>query len=281
MVIPLIDADVLRYEIGSVGQYIDYDDVPEGKLVIRSWKFVQDQLESTIDRICENVGATQPPLLFITGDKSLSEKRIVRDLPVFKENFRKEVAVTKPYKGTRHNEKPFHYDNLTIYMIDHYNAFIANGMEADDEMAIYQSNNDNTIICSRDKDLRMVKGWHYGWACGKQEEFGPHKYDEFGYIEHNKSKNKIVGGGFLFFCSQLITGDTVDNIPGLPKAGPVKAMKILEGVTDSDSAFKAVTEAYSEVVGEDYMTYLREQIDLLWMITEVDDKGEPIRFNRY
>lgn len=273
--IPLIDADILRYEIGSVGQFIDED----GELQIRSWQFVQSQLEQTIDRICKSVGATSEPILFLTGDKSLNSKRLGRPFPLHIPNFREEVAVTKPYKGTRHNEKPFHYNNLTVHMIGTYNCCVSNGMEADDELAIYQTYTDNTIICSRDKDLRMVPGMHYGWKCGKQEEFGPYRYDSFGEIEYDKAKNKIVGGGFLFFCSQLITGDTVDNIPGLPRKGPAKAMQILEGVVDEDGAFKAVREAYREVMGDSYLPYLEEQVDLLWMIRDTTAEGEPIRFN--
>ena len=232
------------------------------------------------------MGATEPPTLFLTGSESLYSKRIGRTLPVFKRNFREEIAVTKPYKGGRKDEKPWHFDNLTIHMISQYDTRISNGMEADDLMVIEQytsfvSGNNNTIICTRDKDLRMCPGLHYGWRCGKQETFGPVEYDELGEIELDTSKSqpKIVGGGFLFFAAQLLTGDSVDNIPGLPRCGPVKAYDILKDCDSVDSALNAVRGAYREKLGEDYLTYLNEQATLLWMIRELDEKGEPVWFN--
>ncbi len=172
-------------------------------------------------------------------------------------------------------------------MISQYNTIITNGIEADDAMCIMQQTNyddtlseKQTIICTRDKDLRMCPGWHYGWNCGKQESFGPKFYDDLGEIELDTSKSqpKIKGGGFLFFAAQLLTGDGVDNIPGLPRCGPVKAFEILEGIEDEDSALNAVREAYRAKLGEDYSTYLQEQSDLLWMIRELDENKEPRRF---
>ena len=51
--IPLIDADVLRYEIGACGEYRDQD---TGELKYQSWEFVKDLLLQRINGICNAVG---------------------------------------------------------------------------------------------------------------------------------------------------------------------------------------------------------------------------------
>ena len=259
---PLIDADVLVYEIGAICQYEEDD-----KIYPRSWNFVQKKLDEKIASICKAVGASKPPRLFLTNDSRLHKMVGKReDIGEYVPNFREEVAVTKPYKGHRKNEKPLHTDNIKAYMYYQLGAEIAYGMEADDLLAINQA--EDTVICTRDKDLRQVPGWHYGWKCGKQEEFPLTKYDEFGEIEFIPSSNKIVGGGYLFYATQMVTGDTVDNIPGLPLQGPAKAYQRLKECDTITKTFITLCRYYREVMGPDWRTYFKEQHQLLYMRRE-------------
>ena len=287
---PLIDADVLRMEIGSVGQTVDED----GEIVMRSWDFVQELLDAKIHEICELVWADEPPTLFLTSDsrthKILHRKTDAEFIP----NFRYEVADVKPYKGTRKSDKPLHYDNLTAYMLNCYDCVVAEGLEADDLLAIHQTNyrtgrwtgDDGrpveSVICSRDKDLRMVEGYHYSWTCGKQEAFGPECVDAKGYLQptyddggEKPKLTKVFGVGSSFFCYQLLVGDTVDNIPGIPRVGPVKALKILEGCDSTEDMLKAVRDAYREHYEGSWPERMLEQGQLLWMCTEMKG-GEPV-----
>lgn len=248
---PLIDADVLLYEIGfacEVGW--QGEDVPP-------FDYAADMLKQRILHICDTVGATEPPTLFFTGAN----------------NFRIALAKTKPYKGNRKDAKPFHYLNLKYYIQNQYDWEVVDNLEADDLMAIRQS--ENTIICTRDKDLRQVPGWHFSWELANQPQFGPLLVEGYGWIKLSENKKKIVGVGDKFFFSQCITGDTVDNIPGLPKYGPDKAFKILEGTSTYQEGLEAVVGAYREVYGENYEEHLVEQAQLLWMVREVID-GKPV-----
>jgi 5'-3' exonuclease len=162
-----------------------------------------------------------------------------------------------------------------FYMLSKYDVRIANGIEADDLMGIVQTQNKGeTIICSRDKDLRIVPGWHYGWECGKQGSFGPIEITETGFIQ-KKSNGKIIGGGLLFFYYQLIVGDTVDSIPGLEGRGPKFAYDLLNGITDKNAAFRLVCEAYRERYKDDWMDRINEQIQLLWMVQHLRKDGSP------
>lgn len=285
---PLIDADVLRYEIGSCGEYKETDEATgETRHVIREWDFVQELFEGRIKSICEDVGATREPLLFLTGsekafsilnrtNKYSSDGPLVLDTP-----FRERVATVKAYKGTRKEEKPFHFDNLTAFILGNYNTRVSNGLEADDLMCIEQwsrRGDNDTIICSRDKDLRMCPGWQYGWECGKQPSFGPELVDNRGTIKLSADNKTIKGVGLKFFFAQMLIGDTVDNIPGCPKVGPVKAFKLLEGCNTKREHELAVIGAYKDYYGDEYKERLEEQSKLLWMVRELTPDGLPIHY---
>jgi hypothetical protein len=261
---PLIDGDILRYEIGSIGQITNKG----GEIDIRSFDFISEQLESRVDDICKYAGGTEPPIIYITGSRE-----DVRD-GIFIPNFREAIAITKPYKGTRINDKPFHYPNLTVYLRYRYDTRTAFGMEADDLISIEQFSRldrNDTIICTRDKDLRQCPGWHYGWECGKQPEFGPVEYDEFGTI--SLERGKIRGGGLKFFFSQLLTGDAVDNIGGLRGYGPTKTYALLSGCKTEEECRSVIYSSYQALHPDNWLTLLQEQSDLLWIVKELNKDG--------
>ena len=247
---PLIDADVLRYEVGAIGEGEEGEEPA-------SFDFVAEVLDGRIADICRAVRATEPPILYLTGDT----------------NFRNGIAVTRPYKGGRKQEKPFHFDNITAYMYNQYEVRMQEGLEADDLMSIELTKDpDNNVVCTRDKDLRMVPGWHYGWECGKQREYFLRRVEDPGHLELEikDKKKKLTGTGTLFFYSQLLTGDSVDTIPGCPGVGPVKAFEVLH----EEDPFAAVKRMYEEKGMDE--EYLLEQARLLWMVRELNEDGSPV-----
>lgn len=277
---PLIDADILLYEVGSVGEYTNET---TGEREYRTFDWVSDLLDRKIQDIC--MGATgnprARPKLYLTGNAKYWKKQYIP-------NFREGIAKAKEYKGTRKADKPFHYYNIYHYLISAYDTTVSNGCEADDLICIEQSKQPNsTIICTRDKDLRMCEGWHYGWECGLQAEFGPYYYDNLGEInlvrKFNKAgkctSSKIVGGGFAFFCSQLLTGDNVDNIGGLVKSGPVGTYKLLSGAGSEQEYLSLVKQSYREQIGDEtWLEVLQEQADLLWIGRAFNEDGSVKRY---
>lgn len=278
---PLIDGDILAYEIGSIAQFTDEE---TGEIIPRPWDWVTETIDNRINDICNAVGASRRPLMYLTGDTILynMKRRVRPSLPIYEPNFRIAMAISRPYKNGRKGEKPLHYNNIRAYLVGVYDAYVAIGCEADDEMSIEQTRrSDSTVICTRDKDLRQVPGWHYGWESGKQAEFSLTSYDTLGTIELDRSKSapKIVGGGFKFFCAQLFTGDPVDTVPGLRGYGPVKVADLLSSCGSTGECLDVVRREYSIVHPEDWKTNLREQCNLLWMIRERNEDGSLKFFN--
>lgn len=254
---PLVDGDVILYEIGFAAETgWQQPGVPP-------FDYVADLVDNRIGNICALAGGTEPPTIYFTG----------------KTNFRTEIAKRRKYKE-RPSLKPFHYRNIRAYLKGKYDWEEHEGVEADDLMAIEQTKSrvlgtGATIICTRDKDLRQVEGWQYGWEIGNQPSFGPEYVEGYGRIALSERRDKIVGTGDVFFLSQCLTGDVVDTIPGLPRCGPVKAFEILQATTTYLEGYKAVLEAYRGVYGDDAEKELKEQAQLLHMVREWNEDGTP------
>lgn len=163
-----------------------------------------------------------------------------------KNNYRYGIAKTAPYKGNRKDaKKPRHYDALRECMITRLGAVIVDGQEADDEVAIRMTKEpDQYLLVGVDKDLRQIPGWHHNPVKAKTE-----------YIDDFQA--------YKNFCLQLLTGDRVDNIPGLSGIGPKKAEKALANAKTKEDLLQAAWKVYKEK--EHGIEYLTEQGQLLWL----------------
>lgn len=190
------------------------------------------------------------------------------------DNFRLELGTIKPYKGNRSDrEKPPLHDHLRSFLTDLPNVQMVFGQEADDMLSILQfedyyscSLNDeladellcSTIICSPDKDLDMVPGWHYRWGTSRYDEILPWFQDEI--------------SGLRCFYKQCLIGDTVDNIPGLTGVGPKSAhVAKLSGMDTELEMCSHVLELYEKWYGNYGRQFLTEVGTLLWMRREHDE----------
>lgn len=264
----LLDADVLRYEIGFASETAWKGmnlEQPKEWLLGNPPPFdlVEEMLLNRIMHIETMCEATEPSIYFFTG----------------KTNFRNLIAKKQPYKQ-RKGSKPFHYANLTAYMKGRYEFRQEEGFEADDLMAIYQTGrikDGTTIICTRDKDLRTVDGWHFGWELGNSPQFGPRYLEGYGDIALN-AKRELKGTGAKFFFAQCIMGDPTDSIPGLPGKGAVSAFEVLISTSTYEEGLEAVLGAYEAfyehpVIARDE---LLEQGQLLHMTRELNEFGAPV-----
>lgn len=127
-------------------------------------------------------------------------------------NFRYDI--NPEYKANRRDvPKPKHYEAVRAYLVTEWQASVTDGIEADDALGIEQSNEEGTIICSIDKDLLQVPGWHYNFVRKEQRLVSPLD-------------------GIKHFYYQLIMGDKADNIFGYDGKARDKLPKFLEPLID-------------------------------------------------
>ncbi len=236
MTVLLGDGDVFTYRCGFAAQK-----TIDGVIVPEPVENALNGVKKLIKRILEETGcSTYKIFLSTTNDNNL---------------FRKSIAVTAPYKGNRKDfKKPVHYDAIREYLLNYYNTDLVQGIEADDALGIHQSK--NSIICSYDKDLLQVPGKHYNFVKKCYTDV-----DEL--------------TGWRNYFTQVLTGDSVDNIPGLFRIGPKKAAIILKNCKDKKEMYLNCVKAYKLYSGrKDYMDYLYEQCQLLYLLRTVNDKWE-------
>lgn len=226
----LIDGDILVYRVGFSTNEPDEE------------KFALSRMGNFVDRLIRLEGI-ETYEGYLTG----------------KNNYRSEIATEQAYKGNRKDaRKPVHYDSLREYLISKWGFTVVDGQEADDAMGIkaYELPEDSSCIMTIDKDLDMIRGWHYNFV----------KEDLYYVTEKEAIKN---------FYIQILTGDRVDNIPGIKGIGPVKAKKILEHCTTEKSLFKAVSEKYNHDIDK-----LTERGRLLWIRRKEKQLWKPPNTSR-
>lgn len=200
----LIDADILVYEAAyrcqkgiewEPGEWTHHASMPEA----------QADFAGCIEFILKNTGSERAILALTDHNRE--------------DNFRREVW--PDYKKPRDkvgNSRPLLYAALREWIRGEYDVKQKPGIEADDTIGILATGNINglppvndRVICSVDKDLDTVPGWHFNW---RKPERGVY----------------IVCGFDAFYnhMFQTLVGDSTDNFPGLPGAGPKGAERILE-----------------------------------------------------
>lgn len=291
----LIDMDLLLYRSGFASQssllYVyDVSDPDFGwvaalknKTHFKEWKsthpgeYVTEEVieAEPIQNYIAIMQATVKSILFHTG----SDKYI--GYLSGPNNYRDWVATLQKYKGNRDEaRKPVRYKEARKYLIEYMDAVVCEGYEADDGMSMEQwgewdkrmlveKENTPTIICTADKDLDMVPGYHYNWI--KKELY---------FVDELE--------GMRFFFKQVLTGDSTDNIPGLYRCTGVRATKKLLDPLNTIKEYKYmlryVKRAYQNALGCGLTTDSdRKYIDndlvpeimrLLWMSRRKPDDCE-------
>jgi 5'-3' exonuclease len=196
----LIDGDILVYRVG-----FGANEESEG--------IAASRMDESVNLILEAVHATSRTIFLTSGDKS---------------NFRN--SIYPEYKANRKSPKPIHYDFLRDYLVNAHAAEIVYNEEADDAMGYTQSE-ENTVICTIDKDLDQIPGLHYNFVKGLLYKVTPQE-------------------GLYKFYTQLLMGDAIDNIPGIPGIGPKKAAKIISLDMREDQMYNTCLMAYTAFYGE-------------------------------
>lgn len=166
---------------------------------------------------------------------------------------RYQIATTKPYKGSR-PPKPewfLHWGPiLTDHLKEQWGFHIVDGVEADDACGIGLSLFPGAVVASPDKDLKQLPGTHYNFNTKDHCQVSPED-------------------GARNFWTQMVVGDTSDNISGLPMKGPAYAKKLLGGLTCPLEMERVVSSSYESLLtpkGINWEEYFQEQYQLLRLL---------------
>lgn len=157
--------------------------------------------------------------------------------------FRYELYKVKPYKGNRPEQAEYMNFWRPIckeYLQKQYGFDMPeHTYEADDLIATasMQLRNDGHqfVICSPDKDLRTISGFHYDYLK-----------NQFHTVDESQAAYN--------FYKLMIEGDDTDNIAGIPGQGPKKVKEKLDPLLDA----KAPLSSYVETVKSLYHKHFGE-----------------------
>ena len=161
-----------------------------------------------------------------------------------------------PSRANSKESLPEWFPEITEHLRTLPDTYHCIGHEADDQLRIWsyeaREYDIDYVICSIDKDLDAIPGAHYNNKKGEIYHVTPE------YAQR-------------FMWYQLLVGDSVDNIPGLPGIGPKRAESMLFGLTTPKQYANAVVKAYKDKFAKDWWEYLMSNFRLLYIQRKHND----------
>jgi hypothetical protein len=255
MSVALIDGDVLAYlsvpslydkkisddfvitDLDEKGKVIhpDYTRGEIKDIIEVSWSYFKINLQDIItDTYCESYK------MAVKGEGNFREDLF----PDYKNHRRRQPNLMQPIVNV-----------LRERAIAEGLAVPADGREADDLLRIWATPmpTDAYIVCSIDKDLFMIPGSHYN-------------------LKHKTFKEMSVLEARRSLYQQILAGDPVDAIQGIPKVGPVKSKKALESCESHEEFQEVVVAMYFEYYGEEeWLEQLQLNGSLIYLQTALTD----------
>ena len=170
------------------------------------------------------------------------------------DNFRNEMY--PEYKVNRHKDAS--KSNIFVPILREMAvteglAIASTGREADDLLRIWAEEarvaGHEYVIVSIDKDLKCIPGHHYNIKKSRNGQT-----EEVSELFATR-----------FFYQQLLQGDPTDNIPGVPKIGPIKAEKYLYNCNTEEEMQEIVVEQYLNAFGDEWFEYLLSNGKMLYL----------------
>lgn len=274
----LVDADGLLYLAGAIGEKREYHAVYEdgdGEIVdvhkdsaAEVKEFSEEHPDLTLlERELIQIPGPLAFCLQVAKNKMLEMQSKYGELEVYvaskdATNFRFDISTIVKYKGNRASMKPYWIEEIRKYLIDNWNAIEITGKEVDDAIATRAFEASKPVItCSPDKDLNQIIGTHWNYSKSVEFEIDPDEAREF-------------------FWTQVLMGDTADNIKGCWKCGEGAATEyvaqwIADQLNDAE-IWGLVVNIYADSMGLNKCPYAGmpaeavaiENARLVWMQTE-------------
>lgn len=142
-----------------------------------------------------------------------------------------------------------HKKDLWKFLSKWENTAVCSGIEADDQIGIWKTQlGDDAVIVSVDKDLRQLGGRFFYSKL--------HKYRS--YIVTQEEADR-------FFLSQMLTGDPMDHIPGIPGLGPKKVELIVQSEPTVEALSERVIDEYKKRFGDEWESYFLSNGKMLFI----------------
>lgn len=245
-----IDADGLVYRAAFSVQtrgYIGYKDGKPSTFAGKK-KDIEEEVDELVSYAAVDEDDVQEAIYnfnsMLRGILNKFNTQVYKLFLTGKGNYRNDIYAQ--YKEGR-APRPILYEVVRQYAEADQYSVVSEGEEADDMLGYSQSH--DTVICSIDKDLLMIPGYHYNYVTGKVQEI-----DRATAIRN--------------FYTQLLTGDNVDNIPGLQGIGPAKAKKALQDCETEEDMYQVVLNMYDQdkdtVLRNGRLLWIRRKPEELW-----------------
>jgi DNA polymerase-1 len=222
----IIDADVLCFYSSAVAEdspEVDWGDgVMTGDKLEHAIRLAEEKLEEWL-----GIAQCKDFRLVFSGDRA--------------ENWRR--AIHPEYKRKRTAEKPSSYEPLRKYFEDNYLSYSFRNLEGDDVCGLFVTcppklrygvmrctETDDLVVVSTDKDIYTLPGELVRIAHSNKPQEAP-LYN----IQYNAD---------LFWMTQVLTGDPVDEYRGCPGVGPKRAELVLKDSRDIIDMMGRVKEEY-------------------------------------
>jgi hypothetical protein len=206
MKIAVIDMDSVCYSIGHPNKVLDEFGTP----VRENNKFVYYEktdaelvvaADQVMNSILQNSGATHY-IAYMKGQETIVSRK----------------AINPDYKANRSKEAPWWWKQVQVDLFLRWEAKYVHDLEVDDAVNITRLKLPDSFICAIDNDLLGLKGTHYNW-----------RKDEWVKVTEAEANNK--------FWTDMIAGQTGDNIKGIPGKGIKYAEKLFADPTYYDMIF--------------------------------------------
>ena len=239
------DADKVRDELLERGGVSEV--VIESRRVLEPLAHALHNVGTILTNICDVLGAERRNMtVWLSGPSD--------------QNFRKEIATIKPYKGSRKDAwRPTYEQEIKDYIVRKWGGQVTVGQEADDAMGIAQSALPfgTSCIVTNDKDLDMIPGLHYNFVTDEK------------YVVDDET------AAWLFW-QQMLKGDPTDDIVGIPGIGEKKAYAALEDCWDDPEQCRDVVwSLYVQAYGWAAWPAFLENGRLLWIRRKEEELWTP------
>jgi DNA polymerase-1 len=139
-------------------------------------------------------------------------------------------AIYPEYKSNRKPGDLKYLKTLKSYLRETYKCLEIKGLEADDLVIYLSSKFKECIICAIDKDVI------------KQSTVNTYNFTKDEFVKPTPQEAS------MFLLKQLIMGDSVDSIPGIPRIGEKTADSLLHGLSFNEG-IKLALEKYIDAFG--------------------------------